>query len=337
MAEEKSAQGQAPFEKFIELRMGFLVSRALHVAAELGVADVLSDGPKTSDEIARATAAHAESLYRLLRMLAGHGVFEEDAARRFRLTSLGSLLRSDAFRDAARFVDEADWAACGDLLHSIKSGEAAFEHVHGVKMFEYLVANPDANTRFDRVMANASLTENAGVARAYNFGKFRRIVDVGGGRGGLIAEILKTYPSARGVLFDQPQVVASPDLLTAAGVGDHCEIAAGNFFESVPAGGDAYLLKRIIHDWNDDIAVGILRRCRNAAKGGGRVFVVDAVIAAGNSPDPAKDMDIRMMALLGGKERTEAEFKDLFARAGLKLNQVLATTSLMKIVEGEPR
>ena len=320
----------------MQLRYGFLVSRALHVVAELGVADALSDGPKTSHEIARAAGAHQESLYRLLRMLAGHGLFEEDAAGRFHLTSLGSMLRSDAFRDAARFFNEADWAACGNLIHSIKTGENAFQHVHGVGMFEYLAANPDANARFDHAMQNSSSPENAAVAKAYNFGKFRRIVDIGGGRGGLIGKILKVYPSLRGVLFDQPQVVASPDLLTAARVGNRCEIMAGNFFESVPAGGDAYLLKRIIHDWNDDIATGILRRCRDAVTEGGGVFVVDAVITAGNTPDRAKDTDILMMALLGGKERSEADFKELFARAGLKLNQVLTTASLMRIVEGKP-
>lgn len=336
MAENKSPVDSGVFERFLALRYGFLVSRALHVAAELGVADILNDGPKTSGEIARSTGAHERSLYRLLRMLSSHGVFEEDADSRFRLTPLGSLLRSGSFRDAARFFNEADWAACGNLIYSVNTGEPAFQNVHGMKCFDYLAANPEANLRFNQAMANVASNENAAVANAYDFRRFRRIIDVGGGRGGLIAQILKAYPSSCGVLFDQPQVVSSPDYLTATGVGERCEIIAGNFFESVPKGGDAYVLKRVIHDWNDEISIGILRRCRDAVADGGRVLVVDAVVPAGNSPHPVKDSDILMMALLGGMERSELELRQLFDSAGWNLKRVVATASSMSIVEGEP-
>jgi hypothetical protein len=222
-----------------------------------------------------------------------------------------------------------------DLLYNIKTGESAFKHVCGVGFFDYLSAHPDAQVRFDRGMANVANAENPVVASAYDFGKFGRIVDVGGGRGGLLAEILKAHASPKGVLFDQPQVVAQPDYLKAAAVLDRCEVIGGNFFEAVPKGADAYVLKRIIHDWNDDTNEGILRRCRDAVVDGGRVLVVDAVVPAGNEFHFSKPSDLLMMVLLDGRERTEADFRELFGRAGLKLNRIVPTASAVSIVEGE--
>jgi O-methyltransferase domain len=268
-------------------------------------------------------------------MLAGYGVFAEDGAGRFILTPVAALLQTGALRDAVRIMNEADWNAYGHLLHNIKTGESAFRHVHGVGFFDYLSAHPEAQERFDRGMANGANVENQVVASSYDFGKFQRIVDVGGGRGGLLAEILKIYPSPKGVLFDQPQVVAHPDYLRAEGVIDRCETVAGNFFDSVPNEADAYVLKRILHDWNDDICEGILRRCRDGLVDGGRVIVVDAVVPAGNEFHFSKPMDLLMMVLLDGGERTEEDFRKLFDRAGLKLNRLVATPSVMSIVEGE--
>ena len=320
----------------IRIIWGWLATRGIYVAAELGIADLLREGPKTADELALASGAHGPSLYRLLRMLAGYGIFVEDGPGRFGLTPAGALLQTGALRDVVRMMNEADWNAAGHLLHSIKTGKSAFNHVHGLGFFEYLGAHPDAQERFDRGMANGASIENPVVAGSYDFSKFRRIVDVGGGRGGLLAEILKLYPTPKGVLYDQPQVVAHPDYLTTAGVRDRCEVVAGNFFESVPRGADAYVVKRIIHDWDDDICVGILRRCRDAVSDEGRVIVVDAVVPAGNEFHSSKPSDLLMMVLLGGRERAEADFRSLFRRAGLKLNQIVSTASVVSIVEGAP-
>jgi hypothetical protein len=335
MPDEKSPSNQNPLEQLNGLMFGWFVSRAIYVAAELGIADLLRDGPKTIDQLASATGAHRQALYRLLRMLAGYGVFAEDRAGRFELTPAAALLQSGMLRDAARMFGEADWNAYGNLLHSIKTGEPAFAQVHGTGFFDYLGAHPEAQMRFDRGMGNIANAENPVVANSYDFGKFRRVVDVGGGRGGFLAEVLKAHPAVHGVLYDQPQVVANPAYLATAGVLDRCEVIGGNFFESVPKGADAYVLKRVIHDWNDDTCEGILRRCRDAVIDGGRVIVVDAVVLEGNDFDFGKTIDLLMMVLLDGRERTEADFRTLFGRAGLKLNRIVPTTSGASLVEGE--
>jgi SAM-dependent methyltransferase len=335
MSNEKPAVDRSAVELLFGLMYGYFASRAIHVAAELGIADRLRDGPKTVDQLASATATHRQSLYRLLRMLAGYGVFAENRDGQFELTPAAALLQTGALRDVARIFNEADWNAYGNLLYSIKTGQPAFEHVNGMGAFDYYKAHPDAQDRFDRGMANFAEEENRVVARAYDFGKFRRILDVGGGRGGLLAEILKVYPFVQAVLFDQPQVVANPEYLRAAGVLDSCQVVGGNFFESVPKGADAYVLKRIIHDWNDDTSAAILRRCRDAVLDGGRIIVVDAVVPTGNEFHPSKPVDLLMMVLLDGRERTDADFRELFGRAGLKLNRVVPTEGIVSIVEGE--
>jgi len=328
---------QTAYDLILGLRMGRVVSRALHVAAELGVADLLSEGPKDISELAAATDSHPQSLDRLLRMLASDGIFAETADRGFGLTPAAELLRSGVLRDAVRMFSDADWNAAGALLHNVKTGEPAFKQVNGQGFFEYLGTHPESQTRFDRAMASAAEEENLRIANAYDFSKYRRIVDVGGGRGGFLAAILKTYPSPRGVLYDQPQVVEHPHYLTRAGVRDRCDVVGGaGLFESIPAGADLYVLKRVLHEWPDDICEGILRRCHDAAGKDGRVIVVDAVIPPGNHPDLTKAVDLLMMILLDGRERSEADFRELFARAGLKLTRIVATPSRLSIVEGEP-
>jgi hypothetical protein len=324
-------------ERLFELAWGWLVARGIYVAAELGIADLLSNGPRTAEELAIASGAHATSLNRLLRMLAGYGVFAGDSKGRFELTPMAALLQTGALRDMARFMSEADWNAYGNLLHNVRTGESAFKHVHGENFFDFLNARPAAIERFDRGMASFSDAENKAVAAAFDFGSFRQILDVGGGRGGLLAEILKAYPSPRGVLYDQPQVIAQPDYLKAAGVLHRCEVVGGNFFERVPSGADAYVLKRIIHDWDDDSCKDILSRCRDAAaESGGRVIVIDAVLPRGNEFHYGKPLDLLMMVLNDGRERTEMEFDDLLARSGLKLLRIVPTLSIVSVVEAEP-
>lgn len=329
---------QSAFERVNEIIRAWMLSRAAYVAAELGVADILASGPKSITELATATSAHPRSLYRLLRMLASEAIFAETADGSFELTETGALLRSGLLRDFARMFSDADWNSFGALLHCIKTGEPSFKHVNGVGFWEYLNSHPDAQERFDRGMANAANAENPIVASAYDFSEYRRVVDVGGGRGGFLAEVLKAHTGPRGVLFDQPQVVAKPEYLERAGVLDRCEVTGGSFFESVPPGGDLYILKRVIHDWPDDVCVGILRRCRDSVAKDGRIVVIDAVVQPGNTPDPNKTVDLLMLALGGGIERSLDEFPELLSRAGLKLTRVVPTSTptQVSVVEAMP-
>lgn len=331
----------AAVHSVLGIALGYLAARSLHVAAGLGLADLLKDGPKSADELAQQCDAHPQSLHRLLRLLAGHGIFAEDGTGRFRLTPAAALLQSDvpgSLRDAVNMIgdiagDGSWWTAVGGLKETVRTGEPGFHRVHGIGFFDYLAAHPDAGAWFDRGLANFTTTENAAIAGACDFAPFRRILDIGGGQGGLLSEILRQNPGARGVLFDRPQVVQDPAALSAAGLLERCEIVGGDFFRAVPPGGGAYILKRILHDWSDAQCLRILRACREAMDVRSVLLVVDAVIPPGNDPHPAKDMDILMMALTEGRERSEAEFRDLFAQAGLRLTKVVPTPSVLSIVE----
>jgi len=224
--------------------------------------------------------------------------------------------------------------ACGEMEHSIQTGSPAFDHVFGAPFFDYLVGHPEAGAIFNTGMANFSEMENPPIASSYGFPSGARVVDVGGGRGGFIAEVLKTHPTVRGVLYDLPEVVRDPSYVTRAGVADRCEIMGGDFFHSVPGGADLYVVKRILHDWNDETCVEILRRLRAAMPSRGRVLAIDAVLAPTGVPDPNKVSDLLLMVVSPGRERTEAEFQRLYAAAGLQLTRVIPTPSSLSIVEG---
>lgn len=333
--------GASPVETVVGLALGYLVSRSLHVAAELGIADLVEDGPKTVEELAAATGAHRDSLYRLLRALAAQGVFAEDERGRFATTPAAALLRRGALRDGVLLCGEVAgdgswWSAVGALRHSVMTGEPAFRRQHGMGFFEYLGARPECGRRFDRGMANFATAENPAIAGAYDYSRFGHIVDVGGGRGGLLAEILARHPSARGTLFDLPEVVRDPAPLDRAAMPGRWAAVGGDFFRSVPAGGDAYVLKRVLHDWSDDRCARILRRCREAMGGDARLLIVDAVVPPGNAPHPGKVMDILMMVFAEGRERTEQEFAALLGKAGLRLTRIATTPSALSIVEAAP-
>lgn len=334
----------SPQEGVFNLALAYLASRGLHVATELGIADLLKDGPKSTEELARTTGAHQQSLYRLLRMLAAHGVFAEDPPEHFRLTPMAAVLQvgvAGSVYDSVRMIgdmagDGSWWTAVGHLRHSVMTGEPGFNYVHGTGFFDYLGKHPEADTWFDRGLANFATAENPAIVSCYDFGQFRRIVDVGGGQGGFLTEVLKAFPSVTGMLYDRPQVVQEPAYLKAAGLMTRCDVAGGDFFQSIPKGGDVYVLKRILHDWNDEQCVQILRVCREAMEANARLLVVDAVVPPGNDPHPGKIMDMLMMVLLEGQERTEQEFATLYQRAGLKLTRVIPTPSVLSIVEGTP-
>jgi hypothetical protein len=331
----------SPVEVIMNMALGYLLSRSLHVATELGIADLLSDGPQTVEELAARTGAHRESLYRLLRTLAAQGVFAEDEYGRFVTTPASALLRQDVMRDGVLLCGEVTgdgswWNAVGALRHSILTGEPAFIHQHGMGFFDYARNRPECSQWFDRGMANFAAAENPAIAAAYDYSQFNHIVDAGGGQGGLLAEILRLHPAVHATLFDLPGVIRNPAFLKAETFADRWTTVGGDFFQSVPAGADAYLLKRILHDWSDEQCLRILRSCRAAMNDHARLLVIDAVIPASNAPHPGKVMDILMMVFAAGRERTEQEFRDLFTPAGLRLNRITMTPSTLSIVEALP-
>jgi hypothetical protein len=313
-----------------QLINGYQVSQAIYVAATLGIADLLADGARLSDELAVSTDTHAPSLYRLLRALAGIGLLHEGEDRRFSLTPLGEPLRSDAPQPlggwAAFIGREHHWNAWGHLLHSVRTGENAMRHVLGESVWDYRAARPEEAELFDRAMTDLTRTSNRALV-AYDFGRFRVVVDVGGGRGALLTAILDANPDVRGVLFDQPHVVAGVDL------GERCEIVAGSFFDAVPSGGDAYVLKAIVHDWEDEEALQILRVCRAAMSDDATLLVIEVELGAPNEPE-GKLSDLNMLVGPGGRERTRKEYAELFAAAGFELASVTSTGGTHSVFEG---
>jgi hypothetical protein len=307
---------------------GYQLSQAIHVAATLGIADLLVDASRTSDELAAATGTHPPTLYRLLRALASVEILHELDGRRFELTPLGQPLRSDvpdSIAGWAAFIGRPYyWQAWSGLLHSVRTGENAFRHVHGTDVWTFRSTRPDESAVFDRAMTSLSRRSNAAVLAAYEFGRFRTIVDVGGGNGALLAAVLAAHPELQGVLFDQPHVVSgAASLLERAGVASRCRTVGGNFFESVPEGADAYVLRAVIHDWDDDACIRILTVIRHAIAKDGKVLIVERVIAPANEGRDAKFSDLNMLVGPGGRERTREEFAALLESSGLRLERVL--------------
>ena len=320
---------------------GKVVSTALSLAAELGIADLLAEGPCSSDELAQATATHPQSLYRVLRLLSSVGVFTETASRRFALTQLGECLRigvSGSMRSWVRMSGLPVWLQTfAEALHSVRTGEPAFKRATGLEFFDYFAAHPDEGEIFNGAMNDFGQVVSAAVVQAYDFGGITRLADIGGGHGTLIAAILKLYPHMNGVLFDLPHVAeGSRQAIGSAGLASRCEVVAGDFFRSVPAGCDAYILRWIIHDWDHDRAVAILRNCRQAMGETGRLLLVEAVLSPGDDPHPGKLLDFLMLLGPGGQERTEAEYGALLLEAGFRLNRVVPTDSPMSIIEAVP-
>ncbi|HEX3234120.1 MAG TPA: methyltransferase [Gemmatimonadales bacterium] len=325
----------------INLTAGKWVSQAIAVAAELGIVDLLKDGPKAAADIARAANASEDGVYRLLRALGSVGLFAETGERRFRLTPLGKRLRTDspeAIGGYARFIGhESTWRPWGELRHSVHTGEPAFDQVFGMPIFEYYARMPEAAAVFDAAMTSISTFESQAVVAAYDFSGVGTLVDVAGGHGLLITAILKTNRRMGGILFDLPHVTAgAPALLQSRGLADRCQIVSGDFFEFVPEGGDAYIMKHIIHDWDEERATQILRNCHRAMRPGGKVLIVDAVIPAGNAAHFGKLLDLEMLVLTPrGRERTKVEFQNLLQRSGFRLRRVVSTESHLSVVEGE--
>jgi ubiquinone/menaquinone biosynthesis C-methylase UbiE len=329
-----------PHLQMLDLITGYWVSQSVHVAAVLGVADHLIDGPKTSAELATATGAHASSLYRLLRALASVGIFTLEGHDRFRLTPLSECLLSDrpgSQRALAIMNGEEHFRAWGDLLYSVQTGKPAFDHVYGKPVFDYIAGNPRAAAIFDDAMTGVHGAETAAMVDAFDFSRFGTVIDVGGGNGSVITAILQRYPAVRGILYDRPHVVerARPRL-DAAGVSARCQTVSGDFFSSVPPGADAYLMRHIIHDWDDDKSLTILRNCRKVMTPAARLLLIETVIPPGNEPCFAKFLDLTMLAIPGGLERTEAQYRTLFASAGFRLERIVPTKADVSVIEGVP-
>ena len=330
-----------PAARLMEMIFSPIPAQALSVAAKLGVADLLTDQAKSADELAPALGVKARPLYRLLRALASIGVFVEDASGRFHLTPLAEPLRSDAADSVRSFAIYfgADWhrRVYSELGYSVQTGQPAFEKIYGKPFFDYLAENPEPAKDFNDAMTSSSASDSAAVVNAYDFTGINRLVDVGGGHGALLAAILANNPQMNGVLFDAPSVVAGAgDIIAAHGVSQRCEVVGGDFFASVPTGGDAYIMRHIIHDWDDERALTILKNCHQAMTENGRLLVVEIVITEGNTPSLGKFLDLAMLVLVNSFERTAAEYSTLFAQAGFKLTRIVPTPSPHSVIEAVP-
>ncbi len=329
-----------PSVAMLQMISGFWISRAIYIAAKLGIADHLRNGYKTADELAAATGTHAPSLYRVLRALASVGVFGEDERMGFTLTPLAEALRTDAPGSLRAFatveLGEEHYPAWGELLHSVKTGEIAFDRAFGMPVWKFFEQNPENAKTFNDAMTGMTLAVNDAVLSSYDLSSITKIVDVGGGHGSLIASILKANPQMKGVLFDAPSVAeGAQSRIEAEGIADRCEVVSGDFFQSVPGGGDAYILKWIIHDWNDERSITILRNCHRAMTENGKLLLVEAVVPRGSEPHFSKFIDLNMLVMTGGRERTEDEYRTLLEAAGFKLARIIPTESPMSIIEGE--
>lgn len=336
-----SAQAQRtelpPPAVMLQMIQGFWISRAIYVAAKLGIPDLLKGGPQSSHDLAQATGTHAPSLYRVLRALDSVGVFAEDGQGGFALTPLGATLLTDV-QGSLRFfaieeLGENHYPAWEKVLYSVQTGAIAFNHVYGESKWRYMEQHPEEAMIFNHAMASFSFVVAAAVAGAYDFSSSRMVVDLGGGDGSLLAGILQAHSQLRGVVADVPHVIErARQRLDADGLSERCGTVGIDFFKGVP-NSDTYVLKWILHDWTDEQCVTILKNCRNAMTPNGRVLIIEAVLQPGDATSFGKFVDLNMLVMTGGRERTETEYRTLLETAGLKLTRIIPTQTEMSIVE----
>lgn len=328
----------SPVAQLNQLITGYSRTQAVYVAAKLGLADLLVGGARTAGELAQATNVHAPSLYRLLRALASLGIFAEDDSSRFSLTPTAEYLRSDvpgSQRALAIMSGEEHFKAWGELLYSIQTGKTSFDKLYGMPVFDFLSQNLEQAKVFDAAMVGVHGRETAAMTDAYDFAGIGTLADIGGGNGSLLSSVLKTYPKMKGMLYDLPGVVErARGGLQAAGLADRCEVIGGSFFESVPAGADAYLMRHIIHDWDDEKSITILKNVHRAMRADARLLVIEGVIPPGNDPCFGKLLDLTMLTIPGGKERTESEYRSLFRAGGFELTRIVPTQAEVSVIVG---
>ena len=316
---------------------GSWITQAVWVAAELGIADILSNGPCSIEDLADKTNTKSNALYRVMRALASAGIFVQEPDGRFLLTPAAGLLRSDVPKSQRFFaimMGAEFHGAWGELLHTVRSGEPGWQKRFGTPAFQYMIEHPERHKIYDSAMGGYGRAEGEAMLDAYDFSAFQTVMDVGGGSAMLLAAILNRYPDLKGILFDLPPVAdRARSSISDAGLSDRCRIEGGDFLASVPAGADAYIMQHIIHDWDDSEAISILRNCREAMNPDSRILLVETVIPTGNEPCFGKWLDL-MMLLVGGRERTEQEYRQLFSAAGLMLTRVIPTALEVSIIEG---
>ena len=324
-----------------QMASAYWVSRVLYAAAKLGLADHFEGGPKSVAELAGATRTHAPSLYRLMRTLASLGVLSEDVNHCFSLTPLGQELKTGAPGYARSTLltlgSDYQWRGWEQLVYSVETGNSGMEKAFGISVFEYFAQHPEESSYFNETMIGFTCDQPVAVADAYDFSGFETLIDVGGGTGILLATILERHPGPRGILADLPYVVReAPALIELHGLAGRVTIESIDFFKSVPGGGDLYLLKHVIHGWNEDQCLTILGNCRRAMKPGGRLLIIEMVIPPGDTPHPGKLMDMNVLVMAGGQERTEDEYGTLLNKAGFRLTRLVPTKSAVSVVEAIP-
>ena len=323
-----------------QMTNGYWATQIIYVAARLGIADLLDDRPRAIGMLAKSTGTHEPSLHRLMRALTGLGVFKQAENGEYQNTALGSCLVTGspgALRARAILSGEEWYQGWGRLLETVQTGQTAFNRVFGQPFFEYLNANAEAAAVFNEAMASTTEAAARAVSASYDFSWANVLVDVGGGTGAFLGTILEANPQARGILFDRQDVAtAAGALLAGSGVADRFEVEAGNFFEAVPSGGDVYILSWVIHDWDDERSITILKNCRGAVARDGRVLVIELVIPPGSEASLSKLYDIHMLVLTGGRERREDEYRELLAAADLRLTRVIPTGVARSIIEAVP-
>ena len=324
-----------------DLVNGYLSTQLLYVAATLGIAEMVADAPLSADQLAAQTGSHASSLFRVRRALAALGMLTQDGHDRFGLSERGQRLRADLPDSVAPFLLSYGqawwWRSTGELLHSVMTGQSAFEHLHGMRLFQYLDGQPEAAAIFHANMTAMTRAEADAVVDAYDFPDEGTLVDVGGGHGALVTAVLHARPNVRAVLFDQPAVVAGAErAFSEGGIAERCQIIGGSFFQTVPTGGDVYTLKDIVHDWEDELAVELLRACRRAMDDRARLLVIERILPPGDAPSPGKLVDVMMLALTGGRERTLPEYRVLLEGAGLRLAGTTKTATGLDVIEARP-
>ncbi len=322
----------------MKLMAGKCITQALAAAAKLRIADHLKEGPRSADDIAPAIGAHAPSLYRLMRALATAGVLEEHGDRRFGLTPVGSCLRTDVPGSLAAmaelFGEPLQWAAWAELTCAVRTGRNVYKQLHGMSVYEAVASHPELAAMFNAAMTGMSGQLTRSLVAACDWARFPRIADVGGGQGLVLTAILAAHPAVRGVLFDLPSVIATArPRIAEAGLADRCELVGGDFFATAPAGCDAYFIKNVLHDWDDEACIRILRQIAHHMARDGRVLVAEQVLPPPGVPSFAKVADLEMLIATDGRERTDAEFAALFAEAGLRLERCVPTLGPLQILE----